>query len=109
MAKNITFTYEGKDYNLEFSRKSIQRMEDAGFSLDTALDKPITLTRSLFAGSFLKNHKFVKNQVVDEIFKLMPNKEMLLEKLIEMYHDTLESLYDEPEDSEKNVQWGANW
>ena len=31
MAKTINFTYEGKDYTLEFTRRTIRQMEDEGF------------------------------------------------------------------------------
>ena len=37
------------------------------------------------------------------------NKDVLIEKLGEMYNAPIASLMDEPEDSEGNVDWAASW
>lgn len=31
MAKQIVFTYEDKEYTLEFTRRTVKQMEDEGF------------------------------------------------------------------------------
>ena len=33
MAKTLGFTYKGVDYTLEFTRKTVSRMEQDGFSI----------------------------------------------------------------------------
>lgn len=109
MAKQIVFTYEGKDYTLEFTRRTIKQMEDEGFVAKDIDDRPMTLLPALFAGAFKAHHRFVKQDVIDEIYANMPNKDKLIEKLAEMYNEPIMSLMTEPEDSAKNVEWVTSW
>ena len=107
MAKQITFTFDGKDYCLEFTRKTVERMEANGFDATEFARKPATYLPQLFAGAFMAHHRFIKKPQVDEIFEAMPNKDILIEKLAEMYTDPIESMFDEPEKG--NVDWTASW
>ena len=109
MAKQIIFTYEGKDYTLEYTRRTIRQMEDEGFIARNIDDRPMTLLPALFAGAFKAHHRFVKQDVIDKIYAAMPNKEELISKLAEMYNEPIMSLMDEPEDTEGNVDWMASW
>jgi len=109
MAKQINFTYEGKDYTLEFTRRTIKQMEDEGFVARNIDDRPMTLLPALFAGAFKAHHRFVKPDVIDAIYAGMPNKDKLIEKLAEMYNEPIASLMQEPDDTAKNVDWAANW
>ena len=109
MAKQIIFTYDGKDYTLEYTRRTIKQMEDEGFVARNIDDKPMTLLPALFAGAFKARHRFVKQDVIDEIYAHMPNKDKLIEKLAEMYNEPIISLMEEPEDTAKNVDWMASW
>lgn len=109
MAKQIIFDYNGKEYTLEFTRKSIELMERQGFVASDITEKPMTTLPALFAGAFLAHHRYVKREVIDEIFAKMTNKQELLSKLAEMYNEPLEALMEEPEEDEGNVQWGASW
>ena len=109
MAKTITIQYEGTEYTLEFTRKSIEQMERQGFDIGEIRDKPMTTLPGLFAGAFLAHHRFVKKDVIDAIFTKITNKQEFLSKLAEMYSEPLEALMDEPEESEGNATWGASW
>lgn len=110
MAKQIRFEYQGKQYTLEFTRRSIEIMERQGFNVNDIGDKPMTTLPALFAGAFLANHRWVKREVIDEIYEQMPNKEELLQKLAEMYNEPLEALMKEPDENEGNVvNWEASW
>lgn len=109
MAKQIIFTYEGKEYTLEYTRRTIKQMEDEGFVARNIDDKPMTLLPALFAGAFKAHHRLVKPDVIEEIYAHMPNKDKLIEKLAEMYNEPIVSLMEEPEDSAKNVDWMASW
>lgn len=109
MAKQIIFEYGGKDYTLEFTRKSIETMERQGFVIGDIVDKPMLTLPALFAGAFLAHHRFVKRKEIDEIYSKMTNREELLQKLAEMYNEPLEALMEEPEENEGNVEWGASW
>ena len=50
MAKQIVFTYEDKEYTLEFTRRTVKQMEDEGFVAQDIDRKPMTLLPALFAG-----------------------------------------------------------
>ena len=109
MNKQLKFTYQDKDYCLEFTRKSVETMEKNGFVATDIQNKPMTVLPALFAGAFLANHRFVKSDVIDEIFSKMTNKSELIGKLSEMYNEPIMALVDEPEEAEGNVNWTASW
>lgn len=110
MSKQIIFTYDDKDYTLEFTRRTVKQMEDEGFVARDIDQRPMTLLPALFAGAFKAHHRFVKQEIIDEIYKGMPQKEELIGKLAEMYNEPIESLMGEPdEEASKNVEWAASW
>lgn len=110
MSKQITFSYNGKDYKLEFTRRTIRQMEDNGFNIQNMTDKPMTMLPNFFAGAFLANHRNTKREVIDEIYDNMPNKDKLIEALVEMYNEPLSALMSEPEEnSSKKVDWTTSF
>ena len=109
MSKKLSFEYEGKEYCLEFNRKSVETMERAGFVASDIETKPMTVLPALFKGAFLANHRFVKAEVIDEIFSKMTNKTELINKLAEMYNEPIMALVDEPDENEGNLAWTASW
>lgn len=109
MAKTMTIKYKDREYTLEYTRKSIEIMEKRGFIISDIEDKPVTTFPMLFAGAFLAHHKFVKPDVIDEIFSKIKDKEKLLGKLAEMYNEPILSMMDEPEEDEGNLDWEASW
>lgn len=109
MSKQLSFTYEDKEYCLEFTRKSVEQMEKSGFKASDINDKPMTVLPALFAGSFLANHRFTKQEVIDKIFAKLTNKGELISKLAEMYNEPIMALVDEPEENEGNLSWTASW
>lgn len=109
MAKQLTFKYKDKEYTLEFTRKTVTEMERKGFVASDVETKPMTVLPALFAGAFLAHHRFVKQDVIDDIFAHMTKKEDLIGKLAEMYNEPLMTLVEEPAESEGNVSWAASW
>ena len=109
MAKTINFNFEGEDYTLEFTRNSVATLEKQGFNIGDISDKPLTTLPTLFAGAFLAHHRFIKREIIDRIFAKMTNKMDLVMRLAEMYNEPITALVDEPEESEGNLEWGANW
>lgn len=105
MAKTIKFTYNDKQYTLEYTRKSIEIMERQGLKISEISDKPMTTLPQLFAGAFLAHHKFEKREVIDEIYSKMTNRDELLHTLIEMYNEPINKLMDEPDENAGNVKW----
>lgn len=109
MAKQLTFTYEGKDYTLEFTRRTVAEMEKKGFIASDITDKPMTTLPALFAGAFLAHHRFVKEDIINDIYSKLTNKEDLIGKLAEMYNEPILALVEEPEKAEGNLDWTATW
>lgn len=109
MNKQLRFTYQNQEYCLEYTRRSVEIMEKKGFVASDIETKPVTILPALFAGAFLANHRYVKQDVIDEIYSKMTNKQELIGKLAEMYNEPIMALVDEPEESEGNLGWTANW
>lgn len=110
MAKTITITLDGNDYILEYSRKSVSEMEREGFRISDLRDKPITAYPILFQGAFKCHHRRIKPDEIDKLYPRIPHKEEFIEKLAEMYAETVNALFDEPDTDEKNVAgWKANF
>ncbi len=109
MSKQLKFTYQDKEYCLEYTRKSVEMMEKGGFVASDIQDKPMTTLPALFAGAFLAHHRLVKQGVIDEIFSKMTNKSELIGKLAEMYNEPIMTLIDEPDEAEGNLDWTASW
>lgn len=110
-AKTITFTYEGKEYTLEYNRKVVKNiMERRGFNLSEVDAKPVTLLPLLFWGSFQMHHKGITQDTTDLMLERFKNKESLFEKLSEMYVEPANVLFEEPdEENEGNVNWDPSW
>ena len=100
----IVLNYDGKEYELEYSRQSVRTMEAQGFVLEQISAKPVTMIPMLFTGAFIKNHKGIKRNLMDEIYDEISDKTGLLQALMEMYADTLSSLTDDKE-AEGNATW----
>ncbi len=109
MAKQLTFTFNDKEYTLEYTRRTVSEMENKGFVAGDIETKPMTILPMLFEGAFLAHHRFIKKETIDDIFNHMTNKEELIGKLAEMYNDPIMALVSEPEKSEGNVMWTASW
>ena len=109
MSKQLKFTYGEKQYCLEFTRKSIEQMEKNGFVISDIESKPMTILPALFAGAFIANHRFVKPETINEIYSKMTNKGDLIGKLAEMYNEPIATLFDDPDESEGNLDWTASW
>lgn len=113
MAKQITISDKesGKAYKLEYSRKSVQLMEQTlGFVLDEIDSKPMTMIPLLFQGAFLMHHRTLSPEKIQSIYDTLPNKEELIGALGEMYGDTFNTLMDDPKGpKEKNGAWTKSW
>lgn len=109
MAKQLHFTYDGKDYTLEFTRRTVAEMEKKGFIASDITEKPMTTLPALFAGAFLAHHRFVKSDIIDNIYSKLTKKEDLIGKLAEMYNEPILTLVEEPEEAKGNLDWTATW
>lgn len=109
MAKQLIFTFEDKEYTLEYTRRTVAEMEKKGFIASDITDKPMTTLPTLFAGAFLAHHRFVKEDVINNIYTKLTKKEDLIGKLAEMYNEPIMALVEEPEEAEGNLDWTATW
>lgn len=109
MAKQISFNYEGKDYTLEYTRRTVKEMERKGFVATDVERMPMTMLPQLFEGAFLAHHRYAKKDLIEEIFDLFKNKDELIGKLAEMYNEPIMALVEDPADSAKNVEWTATF
>ena len=102
MAKTMTFTYDGKDYTLEFTRKTVIETENMGFNAQYIDTKPITSLSILFRGAFLAHHRDTRVSEIDKIFESF-TKEGLLEALADLYYEPIKVLMEN--DSKNAVKW----
>jgi len=109
MSKQLNFSFDGKDYTLEFTRRTVAEMEKKGFVASAITEKPMTTLPALFAGAFLANHRFVKQEVIDNIYSKLTKKDELIGKLAEMYNEPIMALVEEPAEDKGNVNWTATW
>ncbi len=107
MATKITFTYDGKDYCLEYTRQTVKKMEERGFVASRIADAPMTILPDLFAGAFLANHRFVDRKVIDAIYGLMTEKRELVETLAKMYNEPIEALMADGDEG-NGIAWATN-
>lgn len=105
MAKQIKFSFEGTDYVLEYSRRTVREVESEGFDPNEIGAKPMTMIPLLVSGAFRKNHRFVKPAVIDKIYQAIPRKDEFVQALAECYNETVNTLIEEPAAEEGNVQW----
>ena len=109
MSKQLEFEHDGKKYTLEFTRRTVSEMEKKGFIASEITDKPMTTLPALFAGAFLANHRFVKQETIEEIFSKLTKKEDLIGKLAEMYNEPIMALVEDPEENKGKISWTATW
>ena len=109
MSTKINFTYAGKDYCLEYTRKTVKQMEDRGFTASRVIEAPMSTLPELFAGAFIANHKYTDRKVIDEIYDNMKDKKILIETLSTMYREPIEALMSDSGDDEQGnaIAWEA--
>lgn len=89
MAKVINFIYKDVDYTLEYTRKTLEKMEADGIVLAQLDKKPVTILPKLFQYAFFAHHKRITKSLVEEIFELFTDKNEMYNKLSTMAMDTL--------------------
>lgn len=95
MAKVINFTYKDVDYTLEYTRKTLEKMEADGIVLAQLDKKPVTILPKLFQYAFFAHHKRISKTLVEEIFELFTDKNDMYNKLSTMAMDTLNTLFED--------------
>ena len=104
MNTKINFTYKDVPYTLEYNRDSITKLEQVGFVASEFMKTPMKSIDLAFKGAFLKNHRKTSEDLIDEIYKNIKNKENLIATLIKMIDECYETLFDD-EENEGNIEW----
>lgn len=112
MAKTITFTFEKTAYTLEFTRETVQILEQNGLTLQDVRDmssKPLTASSMLFRGAFLAHHRKAAaiDSLMNKIWDSIPDKTGFINTLTEMYTEPLDALLEEPDEKGK-TEWTVN-
>ena len=63
----ITDPESGKEYMLEFSRRTVVKTEQAGFDVNSLESKSMTMIPLLFWGAFLMHHPHMTKEQTDSI------------------------------------------
>lgn len=106
MNTKINLTFQGEKYILEYNRMAVKMLESNGFELEAFTKKPMSNIEMAFAGAFIKNHRKISQNTIDEIYKSCPDKDGLLQTLMVMINECYDSLMSDPDDSDEgNVTW----
>ena len=63
----ITDPEEGREYTLEYNRKSVTKVEQAGLDINQIESKSMTMIPLLFWGAFLMHHPHMTRDQTDKI------------------------------------------
>ena len=63
----ITDPDEGREYTLEYSRKTVAKAEQAGLDVNQIDSKTMTMVPILFWGAFLMHHPYMTREQTDKI------------------------------------------
>lgn len=105
MNKKIEFTYNNKNYVLEYNREAIAFIERQGFSVNELASKPMLMLPMAFSALFFKNHKNETQKNIDAIYDKFKDKGALISTISEMLTETYNTLQADPEDDEGNIDW----
>ena len=104
MSKQISFEYEGKSYNLEYTLRTAGQANDDGFILEQLSDKPALMIPKLVYWAFVRHQKGIARKQTEEIFKWIKDKNGFITALAEMYAEAVNALIDD-EDEQGNANW----
>lgn len=115
--KKIELTYNGKQYTLEFNRRTVLKLEKAlradGINLVEMTENEnekanplelVSIVDTVFTYAFKMHHPNVTQDVIDTIFEKMGNKEQLSGVLFEIMTAPINALAD---NKEGEITWAA--
>lgn len=103
----VVIDYEGTEYTIEFNRRTAAMAEKMGFSLGEAQDGKLSQLPDLFYCGFMMHHPKMRRSTADEIFDLVGDKGELLGLLLELYAETVNSLFETKAEEGKALTWRA--
>ena len=105
MSKQISFEYDGKRYELEYTLRTAGQANEDGFILDQLGDKPALMIPKLVYWAFNRHHKNVTRKMADDIYAEIKQKNAFIAALAEMYAEACNALVDEDDEAEGNANW----
>lgn len=106
--KTITFTADGADYTLEYTPRSVRKMEQDGFDFTKMESMVISTPYEMFSGAFISRHNYVPKEDRYKMYEMLKNEnengENLLETLSDMLKDEIEYITSKPQG---NVNWAV--
>lgn len=105
MSKQISFEYEGKEYNLEYTLRTAGQANEDGLVLDQIGDKPALMIPKLVYWSFVRHHKGITRKQTESIYAWIKDKNGFITALAEMYSDAVNALVDDGDEDEGNANW----
>lgn len=105
MAKQITFEYGDKQYTLEFTRRSVIKMEKDGFDSAAAEKDPMSCIFELFAGAFIAHHANESRTRIGDIFESIDDLPGWSKDLGDMYKDTFEATNSNVGEIKRTKNW----
>lgn len=113
--KKIELTYMGKQYTLEFNRRTVLKLEKAlraeGINLVDMTENEnvnplelVSIVDTVFTYAFKMHHPDLTQDVIDTIFEKMGNKEQLSGVLFEIMTAPINALAD---NKEGEITWAA--
>jgi len=111
----IELTYMGKQYTLEFNRRTVLKLEKAlraeGINLVEMTENEnlnplelVSIVDTVFTYAFKMHHPNVTQDVIDTIFEKLGNKEQLSGVLFEIMSAPINALAD---NKEGEITWAA--
>lgn len=100
----ITDPDSGREYTLEYNRRSVVKVEQAGLEINNLESKSMTMIPLLFWGAFLMHHPHMTKEQTDKILfdgldGLRPNE---LEHIGKLYADPFNTLIASEDEGAEN-------
>ena len=95
---------EGREYTLEFNRKTVKKAEQAGLDINEIGSKSMTMVSLLFWSAFLMHHPHMTQEQTDKILfdGLCGLGKDEMERLGDLYAEPLKSLFADEEEAAVN-------
>ena len=74
MSKQISFEYENKRYELEYTLRTAGQANEDGFILDQLGDKPALMIPKLVYWAFVRHHRGITRKQTEDIYAWIRDK-----------------------------------
>lgn len=112
MAKQLTYTYEDKEYILEFNRETVcevanRGVTDAMITMENSVYDAMAAVPIIWECAFLMHHPSTSKELIQKMYEKMDKGEQgeLMEALVELYYEPLNDTLNK----KGNVKWSKSW